>query len=221
MVTNSLLWQRQLNGQANRVLGIVVAGLAVAVSVVAPVTLTAAKATVRATPIRSASPDGLGASAITRGWHPTYLDPAADTPLTILAIAGNDAWAAGGKLVAETGPIGVPVYAPVLVRWNGRHWATARPPQPVPDGGAELNTIAASSSKDVWAFGTAPEPLANNGPYPARWNGNTWRLNTQLTRNQFILQFAPVSSRNIWAVTSTGYQAPWGVAHWNGSSWRP
>jgi len=88
-------------------------------------------------------------------------------------------------------------------------WTTAKSPSATL---GEISALSASSSKNVWAFGTT-----DPGTFAARWNGTSWTRSTMSTGHYFIQDAAAIGASNVWAVggdlTKTSF-------HWTGSSWK-
>lgn len=88
----------------------------------------------------------------------------------ISAISPTRAWAAGGYCVAKCDQL-TAVSHPVILRWNGHAWSTARFPHPY---SSNLSGIAAVSPTSAWAVGTAGNLFAYSRPLILHWNGKAW-----------------------------------------------
>lgn len=143
------------------------------------------------------------------GWRVTHVHPEVaehDTNLQHLVVTGrSDAWAAGS--VSRSGE-GVGT----LSRWNGKTWTNV--PTPVELGWS--GPVAASSARNVWAFGPAKYPATGN--HAMRWNGYSWKV-TSL--GGFRAGDAAVLAKNdVWAVGFDDQARGNRATHWNGKAWR-
>lgn len=137
---------------------------------------------------------------------------------SVTAIKPNDAWAAG---TFRHG--GTPLNKPFVEHWGGGAWRIVTIPH---SAGFSSNTVAASSSRNVWVFGSHGNP---NFPTPAafRWDGSHWHSvpvpETIALNNPVVL-----SATNVWTIDTTSCTATRSgllacqtlLAHWNGQSWR-
>jgi hypothetical protein len=125
----------------------------------------------------------------------------------LTAFSAHDIWAVGsydavGCCRAGTGP--------AIVHWDGRSWRRVPSPN-IPGsarynrGGIELTAISAVSAQDIWAVG----PLRIE-----HWDGRNWRI---VRSPQGASGVAAISSHNVWAVGSHGYETL--IQHWNGIRW--
>jgi hypothetical protein len=110
-------------------------------------------------------------------------------------------WAAGYQ--ASNGK-NVPLVQHLL---NGK-WTTAKSPS---SALGEIGALSASSSKNVWAFGTT-----DAGAFAARWNGTAWNRTTVGANSYNVLDASALSASNVWAVGGDGTRT---AMHWNGKSW--
>ena len=136
---------------------------------------------------------------------------------SVVAIATNDVWAVG-------------IFAfpfdnvPLALHWNGSVWSVVEMPAPLiytPEGSysqAQLYSVTAISSNDVWAVGTY-----DLGSFPVieHWDGNTWNIidapanSGQPTALQSV---SADSTGDLWIAGSSGGQ-PF-IAQWNAGSWQ-
>lgn len=93
----------------------------------------------------------------------------------VTAVAANDVWAVGTTYAS--GPQGT-----LLLHWNGKQWLSVSGPAPTSQQGSyQLSAVAARSSADVYAAGTAYDYGASaSGPQSQalveRWDGTSWRV---------------------------------------------
>lgn len=88
-------------------------------------------------------------------------------------------------------------------------WTTAKSPS---SSLGEVTALNASSSKNVWAFGST-----GSHAYGARWNGTTWTTTTMTSSAYFVQDAWALSASNVWAV---GGDQTRSSLHWSGSSWK-
>jgi hypothetical protein len=92
----------------------------------------------------------------------------------------------------------------------------------------EFTSVAAVSSKDVWAVGSGSASGSSFKTIAEHWNGKKWSV--VATPNPgpsgaTLTSISAVSSNNIWAVGGTGdpslaaYRGDLLVEHWNGVKW--
>jgi hypothetical protein len=148
------------------------------------------------------------------GWHLSFRLPfsngSTESVVAIAALGRDDAWAVGGRLaVLNHQAFGVPA----IWHWNGTGWKPSALPRPQHKG--FFTEVLATSSRNVWAFGSfAPQGLAAT-PYIAHWNGSKWQWLSR-GRPGDILAAAVLGPADVWATAFRPNQ----VEHWNGSSWR-
>jgi len=100
-------------------------------------------------------------------------------------------------------------------------WSVVTSPNPgVPDG---LSSVAAVSSSDVWAVGSAGSQMGSGQTVIEHWNGTQWGVVTSPSPDLYntLTGVAVVSTSNVWAV---GWHASGGstrtlIEHWNGTQW--
>jgi hypothetical protein len=81
----------------------------------------------------------------------------------VSATSATNAWAVGWGSTRGL------VYAPVILRWNGRRWRQV--PTPDPSGGGFLDGIGIGPSGRAWAVGYTEEQLL---PLFEHWDGGAW-----------------------------------------------
>src|SRR5438094_6183036 len=85
---------------------------------------------------------------------------------SVSALAENDVWAVGVSYNIER-----TLGSTLIEHWNGSRWSVV--PSPNPSAFVnKLNAVAAVSSNDVWAVGTAP--TATSTVLILHWNGLAW-----------------------------------------------
>ena len=139
--------------------------------------------------------------------------------LATAAVSSSDVWAVG----ADPNPSAY-LTAPLAEHWDGSQWSIVQTPT-ISEKTAQLNSISALSSADVWAAGYSDNPSCLCGKtIVERWDGNMW---TRITSPNpgvaaYLNGISGVSDSDVWAV---GYE--WGsqanaypfVMHYNGNSW--
>jgi len=145
----------------------------------------------------------------------------ASTPVpgTLNAVAADsptDAWAVGES------PTGT-----LTLHWNGTKWSNV----PSPERGSYLSGVAATSSSNAWAAGTAcaPDDCAAQQALIQRWNGTKWSDVTlpSLGAQSSLLSVSATSASDAWATGWTCRTASlcndfeWQtlILHWNGTVW--
>jgi hypothetical protein len=138
------------------------------------------------------------------GWSVAQTNtlPGEDGVKAITVAPTGSTWAAGYQ--ASNGK-SVPLVQHLL---SGK-WTTVKSPS---SALGEVSALSASSSKNVWAFGTTTP-----GAYAARWNGTKWTRTTMTSSYYFVQDASALSASNVWAV---GGDQTKSSLHWNGSSWK-
>jgi hypothetical protein len=85
--------------------------------------------------------------------------------------------------------------------------------QPSPKVSGDLVAVAASSSTNAWAVGSA-----SNGALIEHWNGTAWRIQKSPDLTARLAGVSATSPTNAWAVGS--YNGKNLIEHWNGRAWR-
>lgn len=128
--------------------------------------------------------------------------PGEDEIKAITVAPTTSTWAAGYQSVnGKT----VPLVQHLL---NGK-WTTAKSPSA---SLGEVSALDASSSKNVWAFGST-----GSHAYGARWNGTKWTTTTMTSSAYYVQDAWTLSASNVWAV---GGDQTRSSVHWNGKSWK-
>jgi hypothetical protein len=140
--------------------------------------------------------------------------------LGVTAVSGKNAWAVG----STTDSAG---FAQTLIEhWNGTAWTRVRSPNP--GGPARSNIlfgVAAVSSSDVWAVGTAVQGPTDD-TLIEHWDGSAWKQvpspqGPAGSTGSFLYAVAAASATRVWAV---GTYARNGaeqtlIERWKGTSW--
>jgi hypothetical protein len=159
------------------------------------------------------------AQAATPAWRIVHTNTlksvGSDTNLLkdIATLSNKDVWSVG--FVATGGG----KYAHSLAQhWNGSTWTNTTLPTQfrksnVASKNNSLTVVAASSSKSVWAFGTA------NGystQYALHWNGKSWAVAHSWKNSSPIGHAMALSASDVWAF---GGDTGFGTWHFNGKTW--
>jgi hypothetical protein len=138
----------------------------------------------------------------------------------VAVISANNVWAVGNHSTSFDNATQT-----LTVHWNGQQWSVVPSPNAT-KGYNFLNAVAAISSSDVWAVGSA----ASNGPYRTlieHWNGAQWSIVSSpkiITYPTGLMGVAAISSNDIWAVGGYSPQKSPNtshslIEHWNGAQW--
>lgn len=146
-------------------------------------------------------------------------DPNRNRLLGVDAASANDVWAVG----VQAGTTG-PNWASLILHWDGTAWTNVAAPALGQPGTSELRDVAALSSSDVWAVGTASSPATGwwDQPLALHWDGTSWQavpVPAFGTTSQ-INAVTAVAPNNVWAVgTTLGSNWETLILHWDGSAW--
>lgn len=155
------------------------------------------------------------AAAAAPGWRIAHRTPAAEgNPASlhgITAVGPRNAWAVGDKFRPDTGP-GV-----LIKHWNGTGWKELAVPSSVlPSGTPHLTHVAATSAKNVVAFGRARDT-----GFAVRWDGSRWSSKVFGAKVEIVDATAVPGSAQIWAVGRRCAAACKSVAYrFDGKAWR-
>jgi hypothetical protein len=140
---------------------------------------------------------------MTSGWSVGQVNslPGEDEIKAISVAPTGSTWSVGYQTVNGAS---VPLVQHLV---NGT-WTTAKSPG---SGLGEISTLDASSSKDVWVFGTP-----DDGSYATRWNGTSWTRTTLSSGYYFATAAEALSPTNVWAVGGDRTKT---AEHWTGSAW--
>jgi hypothetical protein len=141
----------------------------------------------------------------------------------VSAIASNDVWAVGGY--QDKHGQGVRPQHTLVEHWDGTRWRIVASPNLKGSDNA-LFGLAAISTDDIWAVGTA---VYQSGPSQAlieHWDGASWSIVPAPdpgTYTNVLASIAAVTPTDIWAV-GTIADGRLGLTktlaeHWDGSTW--
>ncbi|TMD21898.1 MAG: hypothetical protein E6I98_00955 [Chloroflexi bacterium] len=128
------------------------------------------------------------------------------------AISASDIWAVGGTQDGS-----------VTEHWDGQRWTSTEAPVGPWDGGAYLDAISSTGSRDVWAVGEGHKN-GQNGTLIEHWDGISWSVVTSPSPgiiDNRLTAVAAISENDAWAVGDyfgPGRDEPL-IEHWNGTSW--
>lgn len=141
--------------------------------------------------------------------------PSYNDIIGVTAVSPTDAWAVGQYCVSACSSR---IFRSLILHWNGTAWSRVASPNPGPSDNI-INGVAAASSADVWAVGSA-----DSSTLILHWDGTAW---TQVpspnpsTSENTLNGLAIGSSTDAWAVGS--YFSPQGlqtlILHWDGTAW--
>jgi hypothetical protein len=135
---------------------------------------------------------------------------------SVAATSPSDAWAVGEVFTGSQ-------IATLIMRWNGRRWATVASPNP--GRSTELFGVAATSSSNAWAVGDATNGTADQ-TLVLHWDGSRWTQAASpdqggSTNGNVLVAVSATATRNAWAVgyfaNGTGKSTL--ILHWNGTKW--
>lgn len=162
-------------------------------------------------------------------WH--IVAGANISPLTgslqgVAAIAADDVWAVGGTYDAST-----QVGDTLAEHWNGTSWSIVPTPNPNPvthPPFAELDSVAATASNDVWAVGAYYNNYGAQATLIEHYDGTSWSIipspNMSLTGDE-LYSVAAISKSDAWAVgifdgvVNSEVTPQTYTLHWNGTQW--
>lgn len=164
--------------------------------------LTAAAAVLATVSQAQAAPAGLKAKAPAWSVAQTNQLTGEDGIKAITVAPTGSTWAAGYQ--ASKGK-SVPLVQHLL---SGK-WTTTKSPS---SSLGEITALDASSSKNVWAFGTT-----GTHAYGARWNGTKWTTTTMTSSYYSVQDAEALSASNVWAIGGDQTRTS---MHWTGKSWK-
>jgi len=151
----------------------------------------------------------------------------------VAVVSPDDAWAVGRKYVPVGSDWETQTYA---LHWDGSAWSVVPTPSPSPypgGGWADLQTVHAVTSDDVWAAGgqriQAPDGFVGTHLMVQHWDGSQWSLvDAPITvggSGNFVDDIEVVAEDDVWFVGDWLEFPPQNAAekralamHWNGSS---
>ena len=140
----------------------------------------------------------------------------------VAALGPKDVWAVGRYQDPN-----VDITKALIEHWDGSRWSRiAARDDSQSAGKSGLDSLAAISANDVWAFGWHLDATGHEDPLGEHWDGSRW--------SKVVLPTVSNSSRFIWAATAISSQDVWTVGngivsgttirgfseHWDGSQWR-
>jgi hypothetical protein len=156
--------------------------------------------------------------------HSPSPSPAGNTLNAVTAISDHDVWAVGYKNSNNLNEART-----LILHWDGMAWSTVASPNPgrcqQGNFGNALTSVAAVSSRDVWAVGFTFGCDAQLQPLSLHWNGTRWRavsIPTLPFGNNSLNGVQALATDNVYAV---GYQTASNggtvtlVEHWDGKTW--
>ncbi len=139
----------------------------------------------------------------------------------VAATSATNAWAVGSYFQQGAGAL------TVIEHWDGKTWTIEPSPNPGGGDGSELNGVAATSAKNVWAVGDIDFSNGAGKTLVEHWNGSTWSVQPSPnpgSKSNALDGVAASSATNVWAVGDyhnaiTQPPARNLVLRFNGSSW--
>jgi hypothetical protein len=125
----------------------------------------------------------------------------------VTAISPRDVWAVGLLEAWQSERAGA-------LHWDGAGWRT----YVLSDGNhdADLDTVAAASSSDVWVGGSESLPNSEEAdPLLLRWNGTRWAKVKPPFGDAYPAAIAPVSARQLWLLETDFYYPGGGLPGFN------
>lgn len=125
----------------------------------------------------------------------------------VSVLSSHEAWAVGYSTKSpRSSPAGL------IEHWNGKAWTIKSIATP---RGAELMAVAATSSTNAWAVGSA----AGGASVIEHWDGRSWKRQRTGRRGWGqLFAVAATSATNAWAVGVDSSGAL--IEHWNGRAWK-
>jgi hypothetical protein len=118
----------------------------------------------------------------------------------VAAVAADNVWAVGGRVVGAPGPTG----GTLTLNWDGSNWNEI--PSPNPSNQAEdnnLRALAIISATDIVAVGQNDVPGNFKHALTMRWNGERWRLvpnpHSNSNTDSELVAVAGASANEVWA----------------------
>lgn len=155
-------------------------------------------------------------------WVPQTQLGVADAELdAVRALSDSDIWVTGSSFDLTSND-----RQPLILHWDGRTWTrTPVPPVGGPNDDIRVLSVAASSSRNVWAIGD--DFTGRDRPFILHWTGSRW------VRTPIIPPFFPLRDADLASVTTTSPSDAWAVGsvgdtpsrtlilHWDGRVWLP
>lgn len=140
--------------------------------------------------------------------------------LATVALSTADTWAVGAKPNASPSLL----TQPLAEHWDGTRWSIVPTPH-ISAPTAQLNSMAALNSNEIWAAGYSENPSCFCGQtLVERWNGISWTRVTSPNPGvaDYLNGISAVSATDVWAV---GYEWPSQsttiplLMHYDGKGW--
>jgi hypothetical protein len=135
----------------------------------------------------------------------------------VAATSASNAWAVGFSTTPGDGETTPTVNTALILRWNGRAWATAKIPHP--GTSSSLAAVGTTSASDAWAVGSFATSTGAIQPLILHWNGTKWtQVATPHPGTSSLTGVAATSAGNAWAVGTVGDTQTL-ILRWNGRAW--
>lgn len=134
----------------------------------------------------------------------------------VAALSARDVWAVGASRA------GTNAEKALVAHWGGRRWQLISTPRVTSSSGSVLFDVAALSTRDVWAVGSATAYAQPDEAMAMHWNGRGWRATLLPVDESELTALATISPKHILAVGSHGLgSSEQGLfEQWDGKSWR-
>ena len=138
-------------------------------------------------------------------------DSSASLGVSVSCSSARNCWGAGSTSISPL------VSRSIFVHWNGRHWASVKPPKLKDSALYGINC----SSTGCWAVGDVGTFYRGTHSLVLHWNGSQWSRATRPSRKGSLFDVSCSSDKYCWAVgtldsNSTSLNL---VENWNGSAW--
>lgn len=140
---------------------------------------------------------------------------------TVTVLSADDIWLAG----SARNPLGPPApTVPVAMHWNGKAWRTLRLPSKVraPHGGNAIpsTSIVGLGPSSLLALAGFPPPccaggLGKPGITVLRWNGRSWRVLAEDTRDRANGPVVSDGHGGMWIAATVGTTGPPNIVHYS------
>jgi hypothetical protein len=156
------------------------------------------------------------AQAAPKAWHVVHaMTSSSQAGANGLAVINaHDVWTIGAIQNSHGWPDSLAQH------WDGKKWTS--PPLPVPfrawrdpNHFSSLDTIAASSATNVWAFGREQAADHNLYDYALHWAGHSWTISHKWKTDNLFTHTVVLSPHDVWAFSDTSL----GTWHFDGTVW--
>lgn len=135
----------------------------------------------------------------------TYKVPGTGAITAASKVSRNNIWAVLGVPSLLAGA--ATAVAPAVIQWNGSAWATtAVQPTSLP-AGANLTSILASSSTEVWIGGGATNSKGGTSEFTAQLTGSSWTGGSlsapDSTADYFVTDLVPDGIGGVWGLSES------------------